>query len=87
MAQSALPSSPTSLPRLKREWRHGLRCLVRFTTTSSDLANSFEAMLALAGLIVDREFRKFASHPTGARLLAEEPRHDLNLLLLDRAPI
>lgn len=72
-------------PRLKREWRHGLGCLLRFTTTPSDLANSFEAMFALAGPLVDREFRKFASHPTGARLLAEEPRSDLNALLLDHA--
>jgi ubiquinone biosynthesis protein COQ4 len=74
-------------PRLEREWRHGLRCLLRFATTPSDLANSFEAMLALAGPLVDREFCRFAAHPIGARLLAAEPREDLNALLVDRAAL
>jgi ubiquinone biosynthesis protein COQ4 len=86
MTQAAIDSSLAS-PRLERQWAHGLRCLFRFTTTPSDLANSFEAMFALAGPVVDREFRKFAAHPTGARLLAEQPRRDLNALLCDRAAL
>ena len=74
-------------PRLRREWRHGLRSLWRFITTPSDLANSFEAMFALAGPTLDREFRRFASHPVGAAMLAEHPRRDLNVLLSDRAAL
>ena len=72
-------------PPLRREWRHGLRSLLRFVTTPSDLANSFEAMFALAGPTMEREFEKFAGHPTGRMLLDERPRRDLNALLGDRA--
>ncbi len=84
MSQAHLSSAPDA-PRLRREWRHGLRCLWRFITTPSDLANSFEAMFALAGPTVQREFDAFAAHPVGQRLLAEEPRSDLNALLSDHA--
>lgn len=83
---SAIAPTAGSAP-LRRQWRHGLRCLVRFITTPSDLANSFEAMLALAGPTVEREFRRFAAHPVGRRLLAERPRSDLNALLADRAAL
>ena len=69
---------------LRREWGHGLRCLLRFVTTPSDLANSFEAMFALAGPTIDREFRRFAAHPVGQSLLRERPRRDLNAVLKDR---
>jgi ubiquinone biosynthesis protein COQ4 len=72
---------------LRRQWRHGLRSLWRFVTTPSDLANSFEAMFALAGPTIDKEFRKFAEHPTGRAMLAERPRRDLNALLSDRAAL
>jgi ubiquinone biosynthesis protein COQ4 len=72
---------------LQREWRHGLRCLWRFITTPSDLANSFEAMFALAGPTVQREFDRFAAHPTGRAMLAESPRRDLNVLLTDHAAL
>jgi len=44
-----------SSPRPRREWRHGLRCLLRFVITPSDLANGFEAMFALAGRVSGRE--------------------------------
>jgi ubiquinone biosynthesis protein COQ4 len=71
-------------PRLRREWSHGLRCLVRFVTTPSDLANSFEAMFALAGPTIEREFEKFAGHPVGRAMLRERPRRDLNALLGNR---
>jgi ubiquinone biosynthesis protein COQ4 len=71
--------------RIRREWRHGLRSLWRFITTPSDLENSFEAMFALAGPTMDREFRRFAETPTGAAMLAECPRRDLNALLCDHA--
>ncbi len=66
---------------LRRHWSKGLRSLWRFITTPSDLANSFEAMFALAGPTVEREFQRFAEHPVGQRLLAERPRRDLNALL------
>jgi len=56
-------------------------------TTPSDLANSFEAMLALAGPTVDRQFRNFANHPVGQRMLAKRPRPDLNALLTDRSAL
>lgn len=72
------------VPRLRREWRHGLRSLLRFLTTPSDLENSFEAMFALAGPTLEREFRKFASHPVGRSMLNEDPRRDLNALLGNR---
>ncbi|MDJ0789696.1 MAG: Coq4 family protein [Myxococcota bacterium] len=73
--------------RPARDWIHGLKSLWRFVTTPSDLANSFDAMLSLAGPTVEREFRRFAEHPTGARMLAERPRRDLNALLGDRAAL
>jgi ubiquinone biosynthesis protein COQ4 len=46
-----------------------------------------EAMFALAGPTVDREFTKFATHPVGQDLLARSPRPDLNALLADRAAL
>jgi ubiquinone biosynthesis protein COQ4 len=82
-----LSSEPALPQQLRREWRHGLRGLWRFITTPSDLANSFEAMFALAGPTIDREFRKFAAHPAGRRLLAANPRSELNELLSDRATL
>jgi ubiquinone biosynthesis protein COQ4 len=91
MNETAMTPAPVPTPaadpanRIRRDWSHGLRSLWRFITTPSDLGNSFEAMLALAGPTVDREFRKFASHPVGRRMLAESPRRDLNALLTDRA--
>jgi len=78
---------PEPSPRLRRQWRHGLRSLWRFITTPSDLANSFEAMFSLAGPTMDKEFRKFASHPVGQAMLAERPRRELNALLTDRAAL
>lgn len=71
-------------PRLRREWGHGLRSLLRFVTTPSDLANSFEAMFALAGPTLEREFYRFSSDPVGRAMLDERPRRDLNALLGDR---
>lgn len=77
-------SQPT---KLRREWGHGLRSLGRFITTPSDLANSFEAMFALAGPTLEREFRSFANDPIGRAMLAERPRRDLNALLADRSAL
>ena len=77
---NAAPASP----RLRRYWRHGLKCLWRFITTPSDLGNSFEAMFALAGPTVEKEFQRFEASPAGAAMLAEAPRRDLNQLLIDR---
>jgi ubiquinone biosynthesis protein COQ4 len=74
-------------PRPRREWKHGLQSLWRFVTTPSDLENSFEAMFALAGPTMEREFRKFASHPVGRAMLAERPRRDLNALLNDHVAL
>ena len=79
-----LVTSPDPAPRLRRVWRHGLRSLLRFVTTPSDLANSFEAMFALAGPTLEREFRSFANHPVGRSMLSESPRRDLNALLSNR---
>lgn len=81
------PTPSVPVAPLRREWSHGLRCLLRFVTTPSDLANSFEAMLALAGPTVEREFRKFASHPVGRSMLTESPRRDLNALLSNRGAL
>jgi hypothetical protein len=53
-------------------------------TTPSDLANSFEAMFALAGPTLEREFLAFSRDPVGRSLLAEQPRRDLNAVLSDR---
>ncbi len=77
--------APSRGPR--RRWRQGLRSLGRFITTPSDLGNSFEAMLALAGPTIAKEFERFASHPVGRAMLAETPRRDLNALLGDRAAL
>jgi ubiquinone biosynthesis protein COQ4 len=44
-------------------------------------------MFALAGPTLEREFRKFASHPVGRSLLEERPRRDLNALLTDRGAL
>jgi len=88
MAGSTVAETPALAPRrLRREWRHGLHSLWRFVTTPSDLANSFEAMFALAGPTLEREFQAFAAHPTGRGMLAESPRRDLNALLGDRAAL
>ncbi len=86
MTQAAItPDAPhASQQPLRRQWRHGLRCLLRFITTPSDLANSFEAMFALAGPTVQKQFDEFASDPVGRRLLDERPRQELNELLCDR---
>lgn len=72
---------------VRRDWSRGLPSLWRFLTTPSDLANSFEAMFALAGPTMDREFRRFASDPVGKAMLEEEPRRDLNVLLGDRSAL
>lgn len=80
-------ASTTSQDRPRREWKHGLRSLWRFVTTPSDLENSFDAMFALAGPTIEREFRKFAGHPMGRAMLAERPRRDLNALLCDRGAL
>lgn len=84
MATRGQMATSADSPRLRRHWRHGLKCLWRFITTPSDLGNSFEAMFALAGPTVEREFQRFATSPAGAAMLAEQPRRDLNTLLLDR---
>jgi ubiquinone biosynthesis protein COQ4 len=84
---TALDARLASPPRLRREWLHGLRSLWRFITTPSDLGNSFEAMFALAGPTIEREFRRFAESETGAGMLSETPRRDLNALLSDRAAL
>jgi len=44
-------------------------------------------MFALAGPTLEREFRRFAAHPVGVRMLAEDPRRDLNAFLSDRAAL
>ncbi len=69
---------------LRRKWGPGLAALRRFFREPGDLGNSFEAMFALAGPTVEKEFDRFAAHPVGRKLLAESPRSDLNALLLDR---
>ena len=79
MAEAALEAT-----RLRRDWGAGLLGLWRFVTTPSDLGNSFDAMFALAGPTVQREFDRFAAHPVGQKLLAERPRPDLNVFLADR---
>ena len=82
-----LSTASAPAPRLRREWRHGLRSLLRFVTTPSDLANSFEAMFALAGPTLEREFREFANHPVGRSMLKENPRRDLNAVLSNHAAL
>ncbi len=81
-SDTSSPSNPS--PPIRPEWKHGMRCLLRFVTTPSDLANSFEAMFALAGPTIDREFQKFSLHPVGRAMLEQDPRRDLNALLSDR---
>ena len=87
MTQGATTAATLPGQPLRREWKHGLQSLLRFITTPSDLANSFEAMLALAGPTVEREFRRFAEHPAGRSMLEQRPRHDLNALLNDRSAL
>ncbi|MBW2386456.1 MAG: hypothetical protein JRG92_22740, partial [Deltaproteobacteria bacterium] len=70
-------------PALRREWGSGLRNLGHFVTGSGGLDSAMEAMFALAGPTVEREFTKFATHPVGQKLLAQSPRSDLNALLGD----
>lgn len=81
------PEAPAPGARLKRHWGQGLRCLYRLATGTGGLANSYEAMFALAGPTVQREFDRFARDPVGRKLLAERPRSDLNRLLADRAAL
>ena len=84
---SATASATLSRTPLRRDWRRGLPSLLRFVTTPSDLGNSFEAMFALAGPTVQRQFDDFAAHPVGRALLAERPRRDLNATLCDTAAL
>ena len=78
----ALPTAEQ--PTLRREWRHGLRSLWKFIRDQSDLSNSFEAMFALAGPLVEKEFNAFAATSVGSRLLQQSPRSDLNAILADQ---
>jgi ubiquinone biosynthesis protein COQ4 len=48
------------------------------------LDDAFEGMLALAGPMVEREFRAFEVHPVGRAMLAEQPRRELTAFLSDR---
>lgn len=82
-ATSGTHASPT----LRREWRHGLRCLWRFIRDPGDLGNSFEAMFALAGPLVEKEFNKFAASDAGRQLLAQSPRSELNARLADQGSL
>ena len=85
MNSAAKPSEESATsPRLQRRWARGLRGLFRFVAGRGGLPDAFEGMLALAGPMVQREFDVFATNPVGQRLLAEEPRRDLNALLTDR---
>jgi ubiquinone biosynthesis protein COQ4 len=68
---------------LRREWSVGLKSLLAFVRGTGGLDAAFEGMLALAGPTVDREFRRFASHPTGRAMLDEHPRRELNSFLSD----
>ena len=77
-------AKPPPAPRLRRHWRLGLRGLSALASGSGSLSQSYEAMFALAGPTVQREFERFAEDPVGARILAERPRRDLNALLADR---
>ena len=85
MGSAAPLASPPSAPRrLQRHWGEGLGNLFRFLRGTGGLESAFDAMFALAGPTVEREFDRFARHPLGLRLLAERPRRDLNALLADR---
>lgn len=88
MSEVTLTSeAPQPAARLQRHWRQGLRCLYRFLKGTGGLASGFDAMFALAGPTLQAEFDRFAQHPVGRKLLAEQPRRDLNLLLADRAAL
>jgi ubiquinone biosynthesis protein COQ4 len=85
MGSVAPLAGPPSAPRrLQRHWGEGLGNLFRFLRGTGGLESAFDAMFALAGPTVEREFDRFARHPLGLRLLAERPRRDLNALLADR---
>ncbi|MCP4007498.1 MAG: hypothetical protein GY725_25240 [bacterium] len=73
--------------KLRREWLLGFRSLWQFIRGKGGLDSAMEAMFALAGPTVEREFEKFAAHPVGQRLLKESPRPDLNALLADQATL
>jgi ubiquinone biosynthesis protein COQ4 len=81
---SANMSDINTTPALRREWAHGLRSLWRFIRDPGDLNNSFEAMFALAGPLVEKEFNTFARTEVGRKLLAQTPRSDLNAALADQ---
>lgn len=70
--------------RLRRHWRQGLRSLYGLARGTGGLANSYDAVFALAGPTVEKEFLRFAQHPVGRQLLSEHPRRDLNGVLSDR---
>jgi ubiquinone biosynthesis protein COQ4 len=78
MAANAAASTP------RRDWSSGAASLWRFMRGRGGLEDAFEGMLALAGPMVEREFRAFESHPVGKAMLAEQPRRDLNAFLADR---
>ena len=80
-------SYANSAPKLRREWSHGLRSLWRFIRDPGDLSNSFEAMFALAGPLVAKEFNIFSQTSVGQKLLSQTPRSDLNALLADQASL
>ena len=85
MAQISAPVTESRRrPHLKRHWRDGLGNLFRFLRGTGGLESAFDAMFALAGPTVEREFDRFAAHPVGRRLLQEVPRRDLNRHLADR---
>lgn len=71
-------------PKLRREWLHGLRSLWRFIRDPGDLSNSFEAMFALAGPLVEKEFNRFSQTNVGRNLLSQTPRSDLNAVLAEQ---
>lgn len=61
MSSTALRSSRP----LRRDWSSGLRSLLRFMRQRGGLADALEGMFALAGPMLEREFRAFAAHPVG----------------------
>jgi len=81
-ASVSSPVDPPPKP-LRRHWRAGLSNLYQFLFGKGGLDCAFEAMFALAGPTIQREFDRFAADATGQRLLAERPRRDLNALLGD----
>jgi len=52
-------------PRVRRDWRTGMRGLAGFFAVRSSLENTFEALFALAERAVDRGFRTFAPTRSG----------------------